>query len=108
LVITIAGLIADVVISVYVVLSQAWTIKTWILFTSILVLVGLAAIIFVADTHATLVITLFIVILAAVFNEWLFIETKNMSELDAGSNSWKHIVRNLIGGNEAILVIWAL
>lgn len=65
-------------------------------------------IIFVADTRATLVITLFIVALAAVFNEWLFIETKNMTELDSASTNWKHIVRNLIGGNEAILLIWVL
>ena len=79
-VITLAGLIADVVMSVYAVINGAWTLRTWMLFATAMVLVGLAALIYTADTHATLVITVLIVVLAAMVNEWLFVDVRYMAQ----------------------------
>jgi hypothetical protein len=50
------------------------------LFATAMVLVGLAALIYTADTHATLVITVLIVVLAAMVNEWLFVDVRYMAQ----------------------------
>lgn len=101
-------LIGTAVIGIYAVVADAWTVKEWILFTIVCVLLGLKALIYTADTNATLFITAIVTIFVALPNEWLFAELKNMAEDNQDHIGWRHATRNIIGFIEAALIIYAV
>lgn len=102
------SLIGAGTIGIYAIIADAWTVKEWILFGVVCVLVGLKALIYTADTSPTLFITAIVTIFAALPNEWLFSELRDMSEATEGEAIWKHTSRNVVGFIEAVLIIFAV
>jgi hypothetical protein len=98
-------LVGTGVFGLYAVLADAWTVKQWIIFTVICVLIGLKSLIYTADTNATIVITALVTILASVITQWLFIDLRGLSEANQDQIGWKHVTRNLLGFIEALLII---
>lgn len=91
------ALIGVATVGIYAVLEDAWTVREWILFGLVCVLVGLKALIYTADTNATLFITAIVTIFAALPNEWLFSELRDMKEVTQSEIAWKHTTRNVVG-----------
>ena len=98
--------IGTAIAGIYAVISDAWTVKEWLLFAIVCVFLGLKGLVFTADTNPTLLITCFLMIVACIANQWLFIELKNMAEGNENQLAWKHTVRNFIGFLEAVIIIY--
>lgn len=92
---------------IYAVLNDAWTVREWILFAVIAVVLGLKALIYTADTNGTVIITAAVTIFAALANEWFFALLRDMAEKTQGEIVWKHTTRNVVGFVEALLIIFA-
>lgn len=92
---------------IYAVLNDAWTVREWILFAVIAIVLGLKALIYTADTNGTVIITAAVTIFAAFANEWFFALLRDMAEQTQGEIIWKHTTRNVVGFVEATLIIFA-
>jgi hypothetical protein len=108
LIATVISLVGGATIGIYAVVADAWTVLEWILFLHLCVLLGLKALIYTADTHATLIITTILVILTALPGDWLFAVLRDMSEATQSDIAWKHASRNVVGFIEGCLLIYAV
>lgn len=105
---TAISLIGGANIGIYAILSDAWTVLEWILFVHLCVLIGLKALIYTADTHATLIITTLLTIVIILPGEWFFATLKDMPESSQPEIGWKHASRNVIGFVVGCLIIYAV
>lgn len=108
IVVLLIAAVGTAVYGIYAVLNDAWTVREWILFAVIAVVLGLKALIYTADTNGTVIITAAVTIFAAFANEWFFALLRDMAEQTQGEIIWKHITRNVVGFVEAALIIFAI
>ncbi len=98
--------IGAAIAGIYAVISDAWTVKEWLLFAIFCIFIGLKGLIFTVDSNPTLLITCFLMIIASILNEWLFIELRDMAEGSQNELAWKHTVRNFVGFIQAVVIIY--
>lgn len=107
IVVVLLATLGTAVYGIYAVLNDAFTVREWILFAVIAIVLGLKALIYTADTNGTVIITAGVAIFAAFANEWFFVLLRDMAEKTQGEIIWRLTTRNVVGFIEASLIIFA-